>query len=160
MSEAESGESLASASVSPDYGRGVEAPVCEDASAMVKPQSLSVDLLGLSGFLCSLSLDLEEQENSWSRLCRAGARALAILPCQVGFAWDEGKFTREHMPELLAVDSNAIFLSVVRESPLALLLRWSSSAGSFGISPRVSIVLLLRLLLLIRTVVMPGTRRM
>jgi hypothetical protein len=84
LSDAESGESLASASAAPDYGRGGEAPVCEDASAMVKPQFLSVDLLGLSGFLCSLSLDLEDQETSWNNLCRAGARALAILPCQVG----------------------------------------------------------------------------
>ena len=81
--------------------------------------TIAVDLLGLSGFLCSLSLDLGDQEMSWNKLCRAGARALAILPCQVGFAWDEGKFTRERMPELLRVDSNAICLSVVRECRMA-----------------------------------------
>ena len=117
--EAESCETLASASAASDYGHCGEAPVCENAGAMVSPRFLSVDLLGLSGFLCSLSLDLEDLEISWNRLCRAGARALAILPCQVGFVWDEERFTRERMPELPGLDSNVVCLSVVRESRLA-----------------------------------------
>ena len=117
--EAESGETLASGSAASDYDHCGEAPVCENDGAMVSPQFLSVDLLGLSGFLCSLSLDLEDLEISWNGLCRAGARALAILPCQVGFAWEEGRFTRQRMPELLGVDSNAVCLSVVRESRIA-----------------------------------------
>lgn len=117
VSEVKSDDSLASSSASSDHGRGGEATASGDASSMIKPQVLSLELLLLSGFSSNLVLDLEDMDISWRDLSRAGGRALAMLPCRVAFLWDVREFTRERMPELLRVDSNAICFSVLPAKP-------------------------------------------